>query len=863
MRAPCIIAAVMLCAALAHVPEALSQSSDTTLWVITSRGNLFEMHPLTDVPTTDVVTSPYVEFQRTGGLVVSAGMVREAAQYNDVGTGNTYVISNWGEGETHGIPNAAPLGGEMLLHPVPHLHLRDQKEISPGGGTYFPDSIIRVEPMVGSQVTYTNYTDAEHGEYYEFNGTGRAIVWLQSVSHPINNFVINLVCSGCVDTTRAIVGDVQDIGGVPVSDMWGTVNTAPLMPAEALNQPTTWPAQCTVDGVSHDKCGKYIDYPGYDRDSDNPTPSMWPVDPRPDINGNAGETDRFLIDRVMYFPTLDTATCPNATQANTVPERLDDTHFIAVSEGCVMKSFTTQWRNAVVQLVDPMPLRAGINTYEPINGAHPAIVVNLDGGKIMLQAKHVHHNQIDGAYEDDFVVNTDPPLGRPPLVDSNSVIILHDAYAHLGYYTRATLNQIADRIQTYPQKQTTGTFELVSHNHGGGRIGGLLGDTCSGSHQYCITVFNSDDLPAVHNAAGVLYDPRNDAELNRGGDVGNRANVFVASLSPPTPDTVGYHPSKLTLIQSYAVIPVSGHVNVEELYVMAGRGGGTGCDRYVDDTVDPHVWAAPNSAGWLRLKYLENDYGSGNNLINIPILPRYDTICMRTFGNDEFRQFRVDNFFVQGAAVSYGGVRHITAHDSVPGSPAVAIEYDANPSFTIHTLHTDAVLPGSGVRVLDMDIDLSARVMSASVAEGKGNEFSSVFVRDDHCKWPSTERPSRADSNRHRVTVVINVDIQVPAVGGSYHSIGGLSVADSDPLTARMLPSTIGADCMEVADVEFDFDPEYRTLPIEYQANTPVRITITTTATFSDSSRPEYADVVADETIFVETHIQRLSLRVN
>ena len=841
MRAPYLVAAVIMCAALAHVPEALSQSSDPTLWVITSRGNLFELQPLTDVPTTDIVSSPYVEFQRTGGLVASAGMVHEAAQYNTVGTGNTYIVSNWGEGKTYGIPNAAPLGGELRLSPVPHLHLRDQKPI---GGTYFSDAIIGVEPIVGSGVTYTNHTDTQYGEYYEFGGTGRAIVWLEPVDtiHDLDRYVINMVCPACVDTTRAVVGMVLDNGGSPKSNKWGTTNSTTHYGG----------IPCTIDGVNHMACGAtYMLFEGGEE-------SMWPVDPRPDLDGGSDDRTQLTIKRGLHFHTLDTATCPDATHANTKMEMLNDTYFRAVSDGCVMTNFVYRWHDAAVEMLDPMPLRAGINTYEGAAGEHPAIVINMDGGKVMLQAKLVHETQVGNAYEDTLTINTTPPPGQPPLVDSNSVIILHDAYAHLGYYTESTLRHMADRIQTYPQKQPTGTFEFVSHNHGGSAVGGLLGDPCSEPHQYCITVFDKGSLPVVNNAAGVLYDPRNNAELNRGSAVGNRGNVFVGTVNPTILNTVGYDPNKLNIIQSYAVIPVSGHVDVEEMYVMAGRGGGTGCDRYVDDTTDPHTWAAPAAPGWLRLKYLETDYGSGNNLIQVPLLPWYDTVCMRTHGNDEFRQFRVDNFFTQGAALSYGGVRHITAYTSSGG---VDIKFTANPFISVPVLHTDAVLPGSGVRVMDMDIDLAARVMSASSVEGGGGDVGSS--RDHECDWDATERPSRADNSAQHVHVTIYVDIQVPAVGGSYHSIGGLSVAGTESLEPHMLPSTVGADCMEIADIEFDFDPEYRTMPIEYQSNTPVRIAITADVDFDFSSRPDYADSLADETIFVEVHIQRLSLRVN
>ena len=108
----------------------------------------------------------------------------------------------------------------------------------------------------------------------------------------------------------------------------------------------------------------------------------------------------------------------------------------------------------------------------------------------------------------------------------------------------------------------------------------------------------------------------------------------------------------------------------------------------------------------------------------------------------------------------------------------------------------------------------------------------------------------------------VDVTIQVPD-GGSYRSIGGLDVSGRAPLVAITTPVAVGEDCWHVSYAEFDFAPVYRTIPIEYTSNTPVRISITTDIDFRNSASQMYAGGMPDETLYVETYIDRLSVRVH
>ena len=347
----------------------------------------------------------------------------------------------------------------------------------------------------------------------------------------------------------------------------------------------------------------------------------------------------------------------------------------------------------------------------------------------------------------------------------------------------------------------------------------------------------------------------------------NHLNVFVKTLAvPPVPGTIPYDANKLNLVQAYAVIPVSGSVNVEELYVVAGYGG-RGCDRYVDTTTQPHSWgAAPSGPGWMRLEYLEAEYGGEHTGINVPVLPRYDTVCMRTHGNDGFRQFKLDNFFVVGEHASFGGTKHIRAYHGTEGQLA--------PSFRHTVLHHRHRPARSGVRVMDLDVNMDASVIISSVVEGGGNATvanPNANDRDRMCDWGADSFPQWNStartvnpSSRPAVNVRVYVEIDAPKAGG-YERVDVPIGRGYNALTERdgFLPTTMGADCIEQLAVTWDFRPTFRTIPIEYDSNTPVNISIETYVWLSDTGIPAYADGLADETIYVETYIDRLSVRVH
>lgn len=846
----CALVAACIVAVASAVPDIMAQTpANVTFHIITDRGNLFEIEPADRTPTTDVVSSPYIEFQRAGGVVVSGGMVREAAQYNEVGASTTYVISDWSEGKTYGIPNGAPLGGELRMSPLPHLYMRTPQELVPGSGTYLPLGISHVEVMAGN-VAYANRTHGTYGDYYEFRGAGRAIIWLDP-ANPL--YAINMVCSGCATDTPAVVGAIDDDGGGnPTSHKMGSGR--PISP--------TMSAPCTVSGVNHMGCGNT---------HTGKTTSAWPLEFRRDLRNSTGDDpEPIQIAPILNITRYDTTACPGANSTNTIMEPLNGTLFRVTSHGCVMENYTYEWWDGIIELEESLPLRPGLSIWEGPSGHHPAIILNnMGGGEILLQAYAAPNNHTaNTAYHNTLTVNA----GH--LVTSDSIVILHDSFAHLGAYTLPTLRDMVNHIHTHPQLLPEPSMVRVSHSTSAsqGEFGGLLGADCKAGYQYCITVFDGRNMPAIHNAAGVVYDPRNGAEINRGTDVDNWSSVFTATpTTPPVPYTIPYDATKLNLVQAYAVIPVSGHIRVEELYIMAGRDGARGCDRYVDTTADPHRWAAPSAPGWMRLEYLEGEYGDGNTRINIPLLQWYDVVCMKTHGRDEFRQFNMNNFFVVGEHASLGGTKHImTYHDA---------QHTTRPTYHIETLNTDIILPGSGVRVMDLDVDVDVSVIVSGVVEGGGAPAlappltsPSTGQMRSMCDWEANSSPqwnttSRAvgPSNPAVAHVRINVEIQAPVAGGGYQTVGVLGGIGTAIMGASdgHLPMTVGTDCMERVSVSWDFDPRFHTIPLEYQSNTPMNISVETQVWFTSSTNPQFAGQLADETIHVETFIDRLSVRMH
>ena len=816
------LAVLAVLALAAFASPALAQPPETTFWALTDRGREYHIESPNRMPTTDVVASPYVEFQRVGGLVASGGMVAEAAKYNTVGSGDTYIISDWGEGVTHGVPNGAPLAGELRMSPVPHLWLRTPQPIS--GTTLWPAGISNVEVMAGP-LAHTVQNHSVHGTYHKFAGSGRALVWLDRA---YDFHAVNMVCVGCAADTPAVVGDIPDAGGVPLSGKWGTGR---LLLGNGLRQAAA--SACTVDGVGHAGCGLYPPAPPA-RD--------WPKDPRPALPGLLAHSPYpNRHGAVLNVTTYDTASCPGASHDNTELNALNGTLFRLVSRGCVMENYGYEWWDGAVRMQNTLPLRAGLNVWES-SGGHPAIILDMRGGEILLQARAAgakHH--AERAFFDALSVNADG-------IDPDAVIILHDSFGHLGAFKKDSLAGIKPYIQTYPQRQAEPGPANLAHGRtpGAGGVGGLLGADCVAGHKYCITTFDSGRLPAISDARGIVYDHRNGVELNRGTDVGNHANVFGAAHFG-----IPYKASKLNLVQSYAVIPVSGVVSVAELYLTYGFPNG--CDRYVDASASPNRWTGTGGPGWLRLAYLEGDYVGGSTLINVPLLEGYGVVCMRMQGSDGFRQFMTEDFFAQGSHASFGGARYVDTHSGLLGP---------DPDRTgIPVLETDVTLPGSGTKVLDIDLALSGSVALVGVVAGGGG---AAGMRDgDRCDWHAIPRDTAPRHTASQsVEMAVRVDIMVPTDGG-YGRVAGLDAWDSARLSAPRPPATVGEDCMHISYAEFDFVPEHRTFPVDLGANTKVHITITASVDFGGGAPPQYAGGYPRETIHVETVLDRLTVRVH
>lgn len=82
--------------------------------------------------------------------------------------------------------------------------------------------------------------------------------------------------------------------------------------------------------------------------------------------------------------------------------------------------------------------------------------------------------------------------------------------------------------------------------------------------------------------------------------------------------------------------------------------------------------------------------------------------------------------------------------------------------------------------------------------------------------------------------------------------------------TNSTLPVTVGKDCMENTYVHFRPELVFDTAPIEYASNMPVEILVKTHVRFGHMSAPAYGgSPILDETIYVETFIDRLALGVN
>lgn len=803
----CMICMVVgiICLAVCMPVIAHGITPPAEFFVVTDRGVTFEIFPPDLVPTTDVVSSPYVEFQQIGGLVANGGHIAEAAQYNTVGSGPTYIIDNWERGKTYGIPNFSPMEGELRMEPRPHMYLRTPTHP-------WPQGVDTVRHMTGP-ISHTIHNHTAYGEYHEFTGKGRVLIDLV----PGNFYTVNLVCTNCHTKSVAVIGNMMS--GTPNNGILGT---------HTIHNGTSGP--CTVNSINYTGCGTIHDNPeGYSMPYPLPA-KLKPTSHEP-YTGHNGS--------MIQITGYDYTTCPGATHNNTRIEPLSDEYFQLVSSDCIMQNFDYTWWDGLIHLDLWVPLRPGLVIYDLVV-PDPTILVDMEGGTTLLQIyASSTRSQAESIFDRTFTVKPGNMI-RP-----ESLVVLHDAYSHLGTFTRSTLPGMANHIQT--NSQLFPNVNQTKLSHGTGRLGGLLGDDCIPGYTYCVTIFDNRDLPVIYNGAGVIYDARNGAELNRGTDVGNHHNVFGAT----GPGAIPYDTSKLNLIQAYGVIPISGSISIEEMYLVASYHTHK-CDTFVDTTTTPDRWSAPATAGWLRLSYLETDFGADRPLINVPLLPWYGIVCMKTHNSESFRQFVMDDFFVQGAHASFGGIRYIhTYHGTLLSQPNTPY---------VRVLYTDVVLPGSGNRVMDMDLDLSGKVRFDGVVSGGAQVPQNRTNDAAHCNWKDKLAPRYTPYQR--VQIDINVDVQVPT-GGTYTTIDGLQAKGLVPIGAIYAPFSHGSDCRHVSEAVIDFEPIHHTLPIEYSSNMPVRIDIKTQVTFISSNPHHYAGNLPKETMYVETFIERLSFRVH
>jgi hypothetical protein len=182
-------------------------------------------------------------------------------------------------------------------------------------------------------------------------------------------------------------------------------------------------------------------------------------------------------------------------------------------------------------------------------------------------------------------------------------------------------------------------------------------------------------------------------------------------------------------------------------------------------------------------------------------------------------------------------------------------------------LNTEVVLPGMGTKVLDLDLKLSGSVTFDGVVQGRGGVFNpNPLSKSSSCDWHNTSPPVTTPpryTHNQEVEYQVDVTIDVPTPSG-YVTIGGLNAVARAPLQAAQTPITIGSDCRHLSYAEWDFPAEFRTMPIQYRSDTPITINIVSHITFHNGVTAIYAGLPpTTETMYVETMIDRLSVRVN
>lgn len=836
-------------ALLVAVPAAYA---DAEFWVITELGGLFQVKPPPAVPTSDVTMSPFIEFRRLGGLIASSSGVTEASQYNDV-SGLTYIIGDWSKGDTYGIPTNAPLEGKMSLGPTPHLTLRalvDKNLVGDAWGVKY------VREMSGD-ATAVLKEDGTHGKYLEMTGTGRILVGLADE----NNFMAHLECMGCVLKTPAVIGAVAQKDGEATSDIYGLLSVGRPHRADEALESTTCTHRGTVYGCAAQAGSGSTHEVGR------------PLHPSDAYAHRTSE--RFVA--VLNVTKFDRVSCPSASADSDVRQiNLNDTHFRLEADGCRMRTFEYRWVNDMANLTDWQPLRPGLNSWSSTSPGERVIAVDMPGGVARLQV----YFHLDGHdMKRTLFGNSDALAIYGGIMDRDDIAVLHDSRRHLSMHTLANLHEIVPLVsdahnagQLAPESEP----RLVGHAtlSFGGIFGAPTGEECLPGYVYCITVFDSDDVPRLGSAAGKVYDSKNGVVVYPGSDVGNAGSVFGQDIRT---GGIFVDRSVLEVVQSYAVIPISGVAHIEEIYIVWLDS----CDPYIDDADPREEWRPGGtvSGQWLRMSYLEGDYGPGmDQTVDIPMFAGYGTICLRQHGYDEFRQFNADDMYTQGASASFGGSTRVFEvalgdatgrHPTIPASATVRLAPpQGDPASLFTVLDGNIPVTATGARTLDMDMEFSVVVLSIGVQDTGSqtpNCFRDKMLRADPYNPTDTGHVEVRNMKVTvtKVSVAGGTATHTPVVTGTYH---GVHRGDWNALGSVSLPDyrpAGGTVCTWKSYGSVELEPEYVTVPVFLRDNDHLRFKVEIEVWLDTPSPGGVSGYIGlNEIMRTEVFIDRLTFRV-
>ena len=641
----------------------ISNAYGIEIFFVTEHGGFFEFN-LHDIKARkDITMTPYKEFSGVSGLLVSSsGTVSSLSQYNSVGSGTVTIIPDWSFGKIYGLPDLTPLEGKLKFEPIPHMSLRDYKT-----NMSFDSSIIESVGIISGDIK--NTTESNH---IKIEGAGRALIELKDYTS--NRYLVNMVCIGCQTNTPAVIGVMTS------GDKYGT--------NKIFNSQSS--SDCNVKGKIIKGCGSYGIRLGDDR-------WLWDIDPRKSIHqGSIFTHQQVLTPKIL---TLDTTKCPNATQKNILIEQLDESYFNVISTHnnveCKMETFTYEIWDGIIQLSKWQVLYPGMNVFDATISGTPVIVLNM-GGELKFQINHVSTSVTsDIVFDDTFDVKPGNVLR------GNDIAVLYDGFSHLGAYTESTIDTIKNKM-TNIRENVVGNTTLMKVGHQSqtnlfdvfqDRVEG----ECKRGYVYCLAVFKRDNLPSISSPRGVVYDQRNGIEMNRNSQVENRNNVFGTSWPGIPVDA-----NSLEVIQTYAVLPIPDLKHIEQLYIAVNYIGGSGCDRYIDDTSLVETWkTTAHNNDWLRLKYLEGDHS--NTKLDIPLLVGYSLLCFKTQNENTFRSINLDNIYGGGNYVFDFGGRSI-----VVSTVQTVVSRDPFTTSNEIILDNTAII-NSGYRTIDVHMNLDAQ----------------------------------------------------------------------------------------------------------------------------------------------------------